>query len=170
MAASKFLENRLNDEEMVEYEGISTKLKKVIALSSIMDGRMYNALFEEVSSPDFKNMLDKLSGHLDRIIAREEKEGEEHEKAARVAKEARSTLKKLIKDQGLNLTVEELLQDPNFAKPKGKKSATTPVPPKYRIKDEDGNTVEWTGRGMKPKPYKKFLEEGGNLDDLLISK
>ena len=39
-----------------------------------------------------------------------------------------------------------------------------PVPPKYRL--PSGET--WTGRGVKPKVFAIYVEQGGNLEDLRI--
>ena len=61
--------------------------------------------------------------------------------------------------QKLGFKLEELV---------GNKAATSKksVPPKY--KHPENNVTTWSGRGMKPKWVKEHLENGGNLEDLLI--
>lgn len=54
--------------------------------------------------------------------------------------------------------IEELVSD-KYTKPK------KPVAPKYQH-PETGKT--WSGRGMKPKWVKEYIESGKSLDDLLI--
>jgi DNA-binding protein H-NS len=44
-----------------------------------------------------------------------------------------------------------------------RKSSGKPIPPKYEL---EGTT--WTGRGRKPKVFQKFVDEGGNLEELEI--
>ena len=70
--------------------------------------------------------------------------------------EARKELEEHAKALGFKL--EDLVSD-RSAKPK------KPVPPKYQH-PETGKT--WSGRGMKPKWVKEYIESGNSLDDLLI--
>jgi DNA-binding protein H-NS len=59
----------------------------------------------------------------------------------------------------LGFKLEELVTD----KPTKSKK---PVPPKYQ--HPENSVITWSGRGMQPKWIKEHLENGGNLDDLLI--
>lgn len=71
--------------------------------------------------------------------------------------EARKALEEHAKDLGFKL--EELVNENA-----GKKSKTS-APPKYK-NSESGKT--WSGRGMKPRWVKEYLDNGGSIDDLLI--
>lgn len=68
-------------------------------------------------------------------------------------------------EQGLN--IEDLIGDPisNIKKPiKVKKK----LPPKYKLTDLDGNTHEWTGRGLTPKAFKEHFNRGHSKESCLI--
>ena len=70
--------------------------------------------------------------------------------------EARKELEEHAKALGFKL--KELVSEKS-TKPK------KPVPPKYQH-PETGKT--WSGRGMKPKWIKEYIESGNSLDDLII--
>ena len=59
----------------------------------------------------------------------------------------------------LGFKLEELVND----KPMKTKK---PVAPKYQNPEDHSQT--WTGRGRKPKFVTEHVDNGGNLDDLLI--
>lgn len=49
--------------------------------------------------------------------------------------------------------------------------ATSPkktIAPRYRIVDENGEEVLWTGRGRTPKVFAEQLAKGANKEDFLI--
>lgn len=71
---------------------------------------------------------------------------------------------KMLEEDGID--INELLDNAVPAK-KTKRQPKT-VPPKYRLHDEDGKVVEWTGRGRKPRLFQAKLDQGYNLDDFLI--
>lgn len=63
-----------------------------------------------------------------------------------------------------NTTLEELIA---YGQKKGKKSGSTgQITPKYRHPDDAELT--WSGRGKKPRWVQEHLDNGQNLDDLLI--
>lgn len=169
MAMNKIFENQLSEEDKAIIEKLSPQVKKAIAISSIMDARTYNTLFEEVSSSDFQKMTVKLAAHLERIVDREAKQGAKSQKEAIAAEQARAAVQKIIKEQGLDITPEQLLGEATSgaSKPKSKRSYGS-IAPKYRLVDGEGNITQWTGRGIKPKVIQEYLAKGGKLDELLI--
>ena len=65
------------------------------------------------------------------------------------------------KAQKLGLDISDLLGGKA-----GKKKSTSKVAPKYQSLTNSAET--WTGRGRKPKWLVKELENGRNIEDLLI--
>lgn len=94
------------------------------------------------------NELKQLRKDIDKAI----QTYEQRQKA-----EARKEIEEHAKKLGFKL--EELVSDKD-------KKAKKPVPPKYQ--HPENSTTTWSGRGMQPKWIKEHLENGGNLDDLLI--
>mgnify|MGYP000007999792 CR=1 FL=1 len=99
---------------------------------------------EDMSLEELKSLQKDIEKAIDtyekrqKMVAR--KELEEHAKA-------------------LGFKLEELVGD------KLTKKTKKPVAPKYQH-PETGKT--WSGRGMKPKWVKEYMESGNSLDDLLI--
>ena len=102
-------------------------------------------------SIDLENMKIKELKKLRKDIEKAIDTYEQRQKA-----EARKELEEHAKALGFKL--EELVSDKS-TKPK------KPVAPKYQH-PETGKT--WSGRGMKPKWVKEYIESGKSLDDLLI--
>ena len=109
--------------------------------------------------------LEKFSNNLNIIINQrkelEEKLREQNKEKIQKIEEIKSLLAK----QGLN--IEDLIGDPisNIKKPiKVKKK----LPPKYKLTDLDGNTHEWTGRGLAPKAFKEHFNRGHSKESCLI--
>ncbi|WP_300550182.1 H-NS histone family protein [Roseovarius sp.] len=71
--------------------------------------------------------------------------------------EARKELEEHAKQLGFKLV--ELVSDKPMKTRK-------PVTAKYQ--HPENNTITWSGRGMKPKWVNEYIDNGGNLDDLLI--
>ena len=46
-------------------------------------------------------------------------------------------------------------------------SKASKVPPKYRL-EVDGDIHQWSGRGRRPRPFQEFIENGGDIETLLI--
>jgi DNA-binding protein H-NS len=60
----------------------------------------------------------------------------------------------------LGFKLEELVSDKSIKKTK------QPVQPKYQ--HPENPSLTWSGRGRKPKFVLEHLDNGGNIDDLLI--
>lgn len=109
--------------------------------------------------------LEKFSNNLNIIINQrkelEDKLREQNKEKIQKIEE----IKSLLAEQGLN--IEDLIGDPisNIKKPiKVKKK----LPPKYKLTDLDGNTHEWTGRGLTPKAFKEHFNRGHSKESCLI--
>ena len=74
-------------------------------------------------------------------------------------------VKSLLAEEGLS--IEDLINNPiqNLVKPKKIKKK---LPPKYRLVDMEGNTHEWTGRGLAPKVFQKHFDRGHTKESCLI--
>ena len=55
-------------------------------------------------------------------------------------------------------------------KPRSKAASQTKaakVAPKYSL-TVDGDVVYWSGRGRRPRPFQEYIDQGGNIEALLI--
>ena len=103
-----------------------------------------NTNFEDMTLEELKGLKKELDKAIDTY---------ENRKKA----EARKQLDEHASKLGFKL--EELVNDKTI---KTKKS----VAPKYQHPEDHSQT--WTGRGRKPKFVTEHVDNGGNLDDLLI--
>tara|TARA_B100001094_G_C18194162_1_gene809431 strand:- start:7614 stop:7994 length:381 start_codon:yes stop_codon:yes gene_type:complete len=69
-------------------------------------------------------------------------------------------IKQQLKESGLSINDLDAVV--------AKRRKNTPRPPKYSIKDSDGELITWTGQGRMPNVFKFQLEKGKQLDDFLI--
>lgn len=171
MLSPKELHSQLSDEHKAELENVSAEVKQYIALSSIFNARQYSTMFTDYESQDIQQLIEKLVNYKERLIAKEEEILEEEIKKEEGAKQAYSKIEEMLKAQGLDLTVDEFIaQAQNSAPVKVKvKKASKPVKPQFRLHDGQGEIiVEWSGRGLKPKAIKQFLENGGDLEEIRI--
>ena len=74
--------------------------------------------------------------------------------------EVADKVRKLAKDNGLNISDLVATEKTKAKKPRGK------VAPKY--KNPDNGSETWTGRGRQPRWVASALEGGKTLDELLI--
>lgn len=109
---------------------------------------------------EIKKSLDQLSKDelekLQKDVQRAHKSVDE-----RTRREARQRAEEAVKEFGYNLND---LVDGGSSKG-GKRPAN---PPKYRHPENPEKT--WTGRGRQPAWVKQHVEDGGDLEDLLIDK
>jgi len=109
--------------------------------------------------------LQKFSSNLDIIIkqriSKENELQERHKKKLQSIEE----IKALLIKQGL--TVDDLTGDP-LNKIRKSVKIKKKLPPKYRLIDLDGNTCEWTGRGIAPKVFQQHFDRGHSKESCLI--
>ena len=74
--------------------------------------------------------------------------------------EVADKVRKLAKDNGLNISDLVATEKTKAKKPRGK------VAPKY--KNPENGSETWTGRGRQPRWVASALESGKTLDELLI--
>lgn len=112
--------------------------------------------------------VDELEKFLNNINIIIEQRKEQENKLKEIHKEKIqkiSQVKSLLKEGGLS--IEDLINDPiqSLVKPKKIKKK---LPPKYRLVDIEGNTHEWTGRGLAPKVFQKHFDRGHTKESCLI--
>lgn len=119
------------------------------------------------------NQLEKAIGNLSQAV-----------KAAKLRESLKDQKKKAVaikKLQALMASAGISPEDMGLAgaaktKGKGKRKGSTAktkkrasVPPKYQI-TADGKTVQWTGRGRMPIVFRTLVDNGGSLEQCLISQ
>ncbi len=65
------------------------------------------------------------------------------------------------------MSIDDLITNPLNNTNKLNK-AKKKIPPKYRITDLEGNTYEWTGRGITPKALQQHFDRGYDKNSCLI--
>jgi len=111
--------------------------------------------------------LEKFSNNLSIIIDQRKEQKEKLEEEARNKIKKIENIKSLLDEQGLS--INDLLNYPvvNQIKPRKPK---VKLLPKYRLIDLEGNTHEWTGRGLPPKIFKDHFSRGHSKESCLIVK
>ncbi|CAO94876.1 H-NS family histone-like protein [Erwinia tasmaniensis] len=125
--------------------------------------RSLRAYAREVDFEFLRDAVEKIHS----VLAEREDEYKEEQRRKQDEVENLEKVKKYMVELGL----DPALLTPSSVSPKRSGKNYRPVvPPKYRIKDTDGNTHEWSGRGKPPAAFKAALDAGRNKDDLLIDK
>jgi DNA-binding protein H-NS len=110
--------------------------------------------------------LEKFSLNLN-IIIKQRKEQELKRKEKNKEKIQKiENIKLLLAEQGLS--INDLTADPLLHQAKKTIKAKTKLLPKYRLVDLDGETHEWTGRGLPPKVFKRHFDRGHTKESCLI--
>lgn len=99
---------------------------------------------------------------LDDLVAAREEEEEAIRAEERARIEKLEQMKKLLEEEGIDPSELVAVAEPKATRKRAKR------PPKYRIIDEEGNEILWTGQGRKPKAIQKALDNGKSLEDFLI--
>ncbi|MFC3095585.1 H-NS histone family protein [Alteromonas sediminis] len=128
-------------------------------LDILTHGRRLQGAVKNLSIEELESVLGKLESLIEKRkqLAKEEK-AKQKEKLEKIA-----LIKKQMQEAGVDISDLESETNAPKLKKKGKKR-----PVKYRLKDNDGNTHEWTGIGRMPVVYKKALESGQKLSDFAI--
>lgn len=112
-----------------------------------------------MAQPDLKSLnlrdLKSLQRKVDRAIAT-------HEKRSR--KDALNAVKEKAKELGFSL--DELVGDTDADSLRAAAKSRPTAEPKYRHPDDPSQT--WSGRGRKPNWIKEALEQGVDIDSMLI--
>ncbi len=108
--------------------------------------------------------LGKVQSNLTDII--EDRKAEEAQLLeARKEKERKlAEIKKSMLEAGISLKDLEAVVGSTEKVNKSKGS----VPPRYQIKDADGNTHLWSGRGRAPKVFQEYFNQGGRKVECMI--
>ncbi|WP_034414005.1 H-NS family nucleoid-associated regulatory protein [Candidatus Photodesmus blepharus] len=113
------------------------------------------ASLKGLNSEELKKNIDKMSIILkEKIRLEQQKEKKEREKEKQL-KEALSEVNRILEFSGLNL------QDIILAK------ATNRKQPTHKL-NVNGKEIFYVGSGRIPKEIKKYIDNGGQLDDLKI--
>lgn len=113
---------------------------------------------KKLSVEQLDRLIDGLTSAKEIVAEQEAKEAEEIAKKQSAASE----IAKLMAESGITLDDLDGLSSVSTKKALGK------VPSKYRIEVE-GQTHEWTGRGIMPKVFKEYLSKHGlEKEDVLI--
>ncbi len=109
--------------------------------------------------------LEKFSNNLNIIIEQRKDQENKLKELHKEKIEKIAQVKSLLAEEGLS--IEDLINNPiqNLVKPKKIKKK---LPPKYRLVDMEGNTHEWTGRGLAPKVFQKHFDRGHTKESCLI--
>ena len=112
--------------------------------------------------------IDDLEKFLNNIIIIVEQRKEQENKLKEIHKEKIKKIaqvKSLLEEEGLS--IEDLINDPiqRLIKPKKIKKKLLP---KYRLVDIEGDTHEWTGRGLAPKVFQRHFDRGNAKESCLI--
>jgi DNA-binding protein H-NS len=117
------------------------------------------AACRDLSTKQMQTIVDSLEKIIEKRI--------QQEAAEAAATAAQNTKKQEILGamKAAGLSPEDFFD--NQPKVKEKKSRK-PVAAKYRITDSEGSVHEWSGRGLTPKAFQKFFDNGYRKEDCLI--
>ncbi len=108
--------------------------------------------------------LEKIQSNLAEVIE-DHKAEETRRSEARKEKERKlAEIRKSMEEAGVSLEDLEAAIGSAGAQNNVKGS----VSPRYQIKDADGNTHLWTGRGRAPKVFQEYFNQGGSKEDCVI--
>jgi DNA-binding protein H-NS len=118
----------------------------------------FRAACKDLTVSDMKIMAINLAEFIEKRVKQENED--QAAQAAHLAK--KQEILKAMSAAGLSI-------DDFFAKdePKSKKDKKSVIA-QYRIKDDHGNTHEWSGRGRPPKAFADFFNKGGSRDSCRI--
>lgn len=122
-----------------------------------------------VRESDYEQLLD-AHAKLGSLLEERKAEYEQEKREAEAKEQARLELIKLIAEQGFD---PETITIPVGLSNQGKKKSKTtrtPRKPKYQFKDENGETVYWSGNGKKPLVLQKLLDAGHTVEEFLIEQ
>ncbi|MCV6587947.1 MAG: H-NS histone family protein [Marinobacterium sp.] len=111
---------------------------------------------QELAVSELKKTLDDLREIIEEKQALEEVERKAQAERLDKIKSIRKTM------EAAGLDVSDLMGSVDVGSRKK-------VAPKYRLKDENGKTHEWSGRGRTPLVFQKFFEAGNSREDCLIN-
>ncbi|HFG6592176.1 TPA: H-NS family nucleoid-associated regulatory protein [Salmonella enterica subsp. enterica serovar 1,4,[5],12:b:-] len=124
--------------------------------------RSLRAYAREITFEQLVEMQEKLS-----VVIEERREDAEREAAEREEREKkRQELIQLIQSEGFDLS--ELASGATDSGIKTKKAGKK-APAKYQF-EENGQVVQWSGRGRTPKAIAEALASGRSLEEFLIEK
>jgi DNA-binding protein H-NS len=106
--------------------------------------------------------LERFSDNINIIIGQRKEQENKLKKIHEEKMKKIAQVKSLLEAEGLN--IEDLINDP-IIRPKKIKNK---LPPKYRLVDIEGDTYEWTGRGLAPKIFQKHFDRGHTKESCLI--
>jgi DNA-binding protein H-NS len=127
-------------------------------LAILTHGRKLQGAVKNLSVLELETVAQKLAGIIE---VRKQKEAEQQQQD--LAKKAKlADILQQMQDAGIEMA--DLQQD-KLKKP-GKPQQKRPV--KYTLRDEKGDTHQWTGIGRMPKIYSKAIASGKKLSDFLL--
>jgi DNA-binding protein H-NS len=113
----------------------------------------------------YMDELEKFSNNIN-IIINQRKDLEDKLKEENIEKIRKiEKIKSMLAEQGLN--IEDLIGDP-ISNIKKLVKVKKRLPPKYRLTDLNGNSHEWTGRGLAPKIFQEYFNRGFSKESCLI--
>ncbi len=118
----------------------------------------FRAACKDLTVSDMKIMAINLAEFIEKRVKQENEN--QAAQAAHLAK--KQEILKAISAAGLSIDDFFTMDEPKSKK--DKKSVIV----HYRIKDDHGNTHEWSGRGRPPKAFADFFNKGGSRDSCRI--
>ncbi|EAB3660483.1 DNA-binding protein [Salmonella enterica] len=133
---------------------------------TMMNIRSLRVFAREVDFDQLLEMQEKLN-----VVIEERREDAERE-AAELAELEQKRQKALDYIISLGFDPVSLLEPVTSGTVKSKRQPSKggARKAKYRFKDENGDTKEWSGNGKRPLALQKLLDEGHFLEDFLIDK
>lgn len=126
--------------------------------SILTHARRLQAAVKELSVAELELVAEKLQ----KVIEAKKEEEAEAQREIQKKEALRNSILKQMEEVGLD--VDDLLGSGKAAsdKPKVKR------PIKYKMIDEEGQEVTWTGIGRTPKAFAKAMKEGKALEQFAI--
>lgn len=161
------LNAKLSEEELGQLSSLTiTQVSKII-LIQLSTTKGISDVFDNIEEKTINKIKNKLAKYLIKREKKVEENKQKQQENSAKAKIIANKIEKMIADEGLDISTEELLDN------LGKKTSLKPKRKAkilYELKDAHGNTIkEWSGRGLQPLLIKEYIESGGNLEDLRVS-
>lgn len=122
----------------------------------LLHTRKLQAALKDFSIDELKLAAEKIA----KIIDKREYKLLQDQEAKKERINMIQSIKQQLKESGLSINDLDAITKT--------KRKNTPRPPKYSIKNQDGELITWTGQGRMPNIFKYELETGKTLDDFLI--
>ena len=122
----------------------------------LLHTRKLQAAVKDFSLEELNLAAQKLSAIIEKRNTKAQRDQEAKKEKLNKIEE----IKQQLKESGLSITDLDAVV--------AKRRKNTPRPPKYSIKNIDGELITWTGQGRMPNVFKFQIEQGKKIEDFLI--